>query len=117
MTEGFHSLLSHINPGCALATGVALGFTVRKQWICWAGLDEVSRLLLHFHGHLFCFSFINFLKIIVFVYLFWGCAGSSLLRGFSSNCGERGYPLVVVRRLLVAIASLGEHRLQGTGAQ
>ena len=53
MTEGFHSLLSHINPGCALATGVALGFTVRKQWICWAGLDEVSRLLLHFHGHLF----------------------------------------------------------------
>ena len=49
---------------------VALGFTARKQWICWAGLDEVSRLLLHFHGHLFCFSFITHLKnncICVFI--------------------------------------------------
>ena len=43
-----------------------------------------------------------------FIYLFiFGCVGSSLLRaGFHSSCSEQGILFVVVRGLLIAVASL-----------
>ena len=41
-----------------------------------------------------------------------GCAGSSLLRGLSLVVENRGYSLLVVRGLLIAVASLvREHGL------
>ena len=49
------------------------------------------------------------------MYLFiYGCAGSLLLLGPFSSCGERGgYSLVVVHRLLIAVVSLVEPGLSG----
>ena len=46
------------------------------------------------------------------VYLFiYGCAGSLLLLGLFSSCGERGgYFLAVLHRLLIAAASLVAER-------
>ena len=42
----------------------------------------------------------------------FGCAGSLLLHGLFSGCGKRGLLFVVVRRLLIVVASLVvEHRL------
>ena len=47
------------------------------------------------------------LYLLIFV-----CAGSSLLHGLFSSCGEWGLVVVVVHRLLIAVASLvAEHRL------
>ena len=46
------------------------------------------------------------------VYSFiYGCAGSSLLHRFFSSCGEPGLLFIAVHRLLIAVASLVEHRL------
>ena len=51
-------------------------------------------------------------KIFLFILLTFGCAGSLLLHGLSLVVGSRGYPLVVVHGLLIAVASLvAEHRL------
>ena len=51
------------------------------------------------------------------MYLFIDCAGSSLLCGLFSRCGEHGLSLVAVCGLLIAVASLvAEHRIQGTWA-
>ena len=54
---------------------------------------------------------ILFFNFYLFIYLFFGCIGSSLLRvGFLSSCGERGLLFVAVRRLLIEVASLiAEH--------
>ena len=53
----------------------------------------------------------NFLKIFYFIYLSFGCIGSSLL-GLFSSCGERGLFFVAVPGLLIAVASLvAEHGL------
>ena len=50
-------------------------------------------------------------KTIKKIYLFTGSAGSSLLCSFSLATVSRGYSLVAVRRLLIAVASLiAEHR-------
>ena len=57
----------------------------------------------------------SFQKIIIF-----GCAESSLLSRLFSSCSEvsRGYSLVAVRELLIAVASLvAEHGLSGAWAQ
>ena len=54
-----------------------------------------------------------FLKIAC---LFSGCAGSSLLCGLFSSCGERGCSAVAVCRLFAAVAYLVEHRLWSTWA-
>ena len=40
-------------------------------------------------------------------YLFFGCTGSSLLRGLSLIVASGGYSLVVVHRLLTAAPALG----------
>ena len=49
-----------------------------------------------------------FYFLIYFILLFiFGRIGSLLLRaGFFSSCGERGLLFIVVRRLLIAVASL-----------
>ena len=45
------------------------------------------------------------------------CSGSSLLHGFCLVGASRGYPLVAVQGLLIAVASLvGKHRFQGVQA-
>ena len=60
--------------------------------------------------HLFLIFF------FLFIYLFIGCIGSSLLHTFCS-CGERGLLFVVVHWFLIAVASLlAEHRLSGARA-
>ena len=47
------------------------------------------------------------LFVCLFVYLFiYGCVGSPLLRAGFLSCGERGLLFVVVRGLLIAVASL-----------
>ena len=43
--------------------------------------------------------------------MYFGCAGSSLLRGLFSGCTEWGLLFAVVFRLLTAVASVAEHRL------
>ena len=46
------------------------------------------------------------------LFIYFGCAGSSLLHGHFSSCGEWGLLLAVVCGLLIAVASLVvEHRL------
>ena len=46
---------------------------------------------------------ILFFNFYLFIYLFFGCIGSSLLRvGFLSSCGERGLLFVAVCGLLIA---------------
>ena len=51
-----------------------------------------------------------FFNIILFIY--FGCAGLSLLRWLLSSCREQGYSLVAVHGLLIEVSSLGmEHRL------
>ena len=58
--------------------------------------------------------FLSFLKII---YLFFGHAGSSLLRGLLYSCSEWGLPFLAGRGLLMAVACLVvEHGLWGTQA-
>ena len=51
-----------------------------------------------------------FFKLILFIYLFLAALGLRCYARIFSSCGERGLPFVVVRRLLVAVASLvAEH--------
>ena len=48
----------------------------------------------------------------IFVYFISCCAESWLLPRLCSSCGSRGYSLVAVRGLLIAVASVvAEHRL------
>ena len=51
--------------------------------------------------------------LYLFIYLFIGCVGSSLLHaGFPSSCSEQGLVFVAVHELLIAVASLvAEHGL------
>ena len=44
-------------------------------------------------------------------FIIWGCAGSSLSGKLFSRCGEPGLLFIAVHRLLIAVASLVEHRL------
>ena len=60
----------------------------------------------------YCNGFLKFLFNLINLFIF-GCVGSLLLHtGFLSSCGERGLLFVVVRGLLIVVASLVEkHRL------
>ena len=54
----------------------------------------------------------SFLKFIYFIYLFLAALVFVAARGLFSSCGERGLLFVVVRGLLIAVASLAvEHGL------
>ena len=53
----------------------------------------------------------NFFKFYLFTFV---RAGSSLLCRLFSSCGDGGYSLVGVRRLLIAVASLVEHGFWST---
>ena len=44
----------------------------------------------------------------VYLFIIFGCAGSSLPCGLFSGCGQWGYSLVVVCGLLIVVASLVE---------
>ena len=68
---------------------------------------------------LFLFIYWRMIYKILIIYLFiFGCVGSSLLHRAFSSCGEQGLLLVVVCRLLIAVASLvAEHGLQVHGIQ
>ena len=58
-------------------------------------------------------QFLNFLSI-EFIYLFLAVPGLHCYIGFSLIATSRSYTLVVVHRLLIAVASLiAEHRLEG----
>ena len=66
---------------------------------------------LHFILLYFILFYFTLFCSILF-YLFFGCIGSLLLAWAFSSCRERGLLFVVVRRLLIAVASLVvEHRL------
>ena len=53
----------------------------------------------------------------VFLIFISDCVGSPLLHGLFSSCDKWGFALVVVRRLLIAVASLVvEHGLWGVRA-
>ena len=50
--------------------------------------------------------------IYLFIFIIFGCVGSSLLPVGFSSCREQGLHFVAVRGLLIAVASLvSEHRL------
>ena len=57
-------------------------------------------------------------NINVFIYSYFGCAGSTKSKGFSLVAASSGYSLVAMHRLLTAVASLAAegdskmHRLQ-----
>ena len=54
----------------------------------------------------------NFLKINLFIYLFWAVLGLRCCARVFSSCGERGPLFVGVRGLLIGVASLvAEHGL------
>ena len=55
-----------------------------------------------------CIFFLNVMYL--FYLLFVGCTGSLLPQGLFSSCGEGGLLLVVVHRLLLALASRVEER-------
>ena len=58
---------------------------------------------------------IKFFFIVLFIY--FGCAGSSLLCGLFCLCDEQGLPFTAVHRLLMGVASLvAEHTLKGAPA-
>ena len=58
---------------------------------------------------LLSFFFLNL--FILFIY-FWLCWVITAARGFFTSCGERGLLFVVVRGLLIAVASpVAEHGL------
>ena len=64
----------------------------------------------------FLFYSVPFFKMFYLFYFtyfyFWLCWVFVAVRGLSSSCGERGLLFVVVRRLLIAVASLvAEHGL------
>ena len=51
-------------------------------------------------------------SVNLFIYLFWAALGLHCCARAFSSCGERGLLCVVVRGLLIAVASLVvEHRL------
>ena len=54
----------------------------------------------------FCINYRHMLFICLFYLFIFGCAGSSLLRGLSLVAVSRGYCLVVMCGLLVAMPSL-----------
>ena len=59
-----------------------------------------------------------FLKINLLIYLFLAALGLRCCAWAFSSCGERGLLFVVVRGLLIAVASLvAEHRLCAHGLQ
>ena len=62
-----------------------------KNWFCLSSQIVVFFFLIY---NPFFFS------------LLFGCAGSSLLPGLSSSCGEWGYSQVVGHGFLIAVASL-----------
>ena len=54
----------------------------------------------------------------IFHFVILSLSGSLSLCGLFSSCGKHGYTLVVVRRLLITIASLAtDHRLWGLNTQ
>ena len=72
--------------------------------------------------HVFAYSYVViliFLKFIYFIYLlFLAALGLRCCVWAFSSCSERGLLFVVVRRLLIAVASLvAEHRLWVRGLQ
>ena len=84
----------------------------------WLGLKP-SRTLWGSPGYksFSCPLFLSFFFLNKFIYLFIGCIGSSLPLSFLvarvfSRCSERGLLFIVVRVLLIAVASLvAEHGL------
>ena len=62
------------------------------------------------------FIYLFIFKFIYLIYLFLAALGLRCCARAFSSCGERGLLFVVVRRLLIAVASLvAEHRLWCTG--
>ena len=59
------------------------------------------------------------IKRVLKVFIYFGCAGSSLLHELFSSCGEQGNSLVAVamQKLLIAVASfVAEHGSSGVWA-
>ena len=84
-------------------------YTVKKTLVSLSDILELlqfSSLKMQV-SFLFLLIFLN--KFISFIF---GCAGSSLLHmGFLSSCGYRWLLFIAVNMLLIAVASLVEHRL------
>ena len=61
-------------------------------------------------------TFFNIYKFIYFIYLFLAALGLRCCARAFSSCGERGLLFVVVRGLLIAVASCCGARALGTWA-
>ena len=87
--------LVKVNTGCFLSWVVGLWY------------------LLSFPGRVIYFIlFFIFINVFIYLLFIFGCIGSSLLCAAFSSCGERGLLFVVVRGLLIMVASLvAEHGL------
>ena len=86
--------------------------SVRPLAHCTAGIHFINhRKTLVFSTRLLG-SFLFFLKFIYFTYLFLAALGLRCCTRAFSSCGEWGLLFVVVRGLLIAVASLvAEHGL------
>ena len=55
-------------------------------------------------------GFFKKINLFIFIYVIFGCVGSSLLRGLFSSCSKRGLLFIAVPGLLIMVASLVEER-------
>ena len=77
--------------------------------VFWVWLISLSTQV---HPHAMYQKFIPFFWFKIFFNFIFGCAGSSLLRGLSSSCGEQRLLLAVLHGFLIGMASLvAEHGL------
>ena len=65
---------------------------------------------------MFCFVLFCFYKFIYFIYLFWAALGLRCCARAFSSCGEWGLLFVVLRGLLIAVASRCGARALGVWA-
>ena len=78
----------------------------------WSMSSRATEII-QFSNFLKFVLFFNFLKInLYFIYLFLAALGLHCCTRAFSSCGERGLLFVVVRRLLIVVASVVEHGLQ-----
>ena len=79
-----------------------LRLSLCKAEASFSSLMTVLSLLFHIHV---------LKKKLIYLFIF-GCIGSSLLYAGFSSCGKQGLLFIVVRGLLIVVASLGaEHGL------
>ena len=91
-----------------------LRFAILLPFTSWKPINNVQEVLANSHLMRSAPALaLNFVKnTFIYLFLFFGYAGSSLLCRLFSNCGKQELLFIAVHRLLIVMASLvAEHRL------